>query len=242
LITIWSTLPHGHPSLRKCAPAVPLRPRAGRPCHPPARPDLHGHPGRGRWPAARAPADPCRADAENLPIRHHPTARVPESRSSHGPSAVPVPRPTRSPSGTGVSRPAPPHTASGRTPGQSRPLPAGLMRRRGCAVAGVTRASVASHRTQTHCRSCGCDGCDRQYGSGWPADVARRWPAGAAKGCGLLRASRAVTGRRGEGCGRPAGRGCSLPRAAIRCCRGRAGRRGRCQPRRGRYLPAPGLP
>ena len=52
MITIWSTLPHGHPSLRKRAPAAPLRARAGHPRHSPARPDLHGHPGP-RPPAGR---------------------------------------------------------------------------------------------------------------------------------------------------------------------------------------------
>lgn len=52
MITIWSTLPHGHPSLRKRAPAAPLRARVGHPRHPPARPDLHGHPGP-RRPARR---------------------------------------------------------------------------------------------------------------------------------------------------------------------------------------------
>jgi glycosyl hydrolase family 16 len=82
LITIWSTLPHSHPSLRKRGPAPPACPRASQARHPPGALDLRGHPAR----THRQPPSPrggtLRGNAEILPIRHPRAARVPESPSA----------------------------------------------------------------------------------------------------------------------------------------------------------------
>jgi len=153
LITIWSTLPHKHPSLGKRAPAAPVRGCASHALLPAARPDLHRHPAP-RPPARRSPRpDPCVADAEILPIRHNRAVRVPESGSAHGPSAGPGRAPPGHP-----AKPASPARTARPAGGPRRAAVAGLawrgrLRRVGRDYSALSRSGGSSRSMPAAARS-----------------------------------------------------------------------------------------